>query len=299
MPRHLRTFNNGLIFTATCKGVTNFPPALSHWIGRVGTWIAFRTMGRGTAAVVDNLRAVRPDASEDGLRRLALETYRSYARDTIDFIRAVHMDRDAFRPLADMSSRGLLDRVRAEGRGAILATAHYGNWEIGGLLLRLAEYPVAVVVLAEVSDQVHRLRERFRTSWGIETIEVRQSMETPLTIRRLLGENRMVAMLLDRHMGKDRVEVEFLGRRAQFLRTPALMSFMTGAPLIPSFVERRADGRFGAIVEAPIYVSREGDRDTNVQAATQEYARHLERRVREHPEFWYQFYDYWGEQTAP
>lgn len=298
MKRHLRTFNNGLIFTATYKGVTHFPPAVSHWLGHLGTWIAFRTMGQGTAAIIDNLRAVRPDGSDAELRRLALLTYRSYARDTIDFIRCLQMERAAFEPLTNLAGGAVLDAVRAEGRGAILATAHYGNWEMGGLLARLRDHPLTVVVLPEVSDQVNRLRQRFRTSWGIDTIEVRQSIETPLKIRRLLSENRLVAMLLDRHVGKDRVRVRFLGREAYFLRTPALMSYLTGAPLVPSFVERGADGRFTAFVEPPIYVSRDGDRDTSVQAATQQYASHLESRIRAHPEYWYQFYSYWQEQRG-
>lgn len=127
MKRHLRTFNNGLIFTATYKGVTHFPPAVSHWLGHLGTWIAFRTMGQGTAAIIDNLRAVRPDGSDAELRRLALLTYRSYARDTIDFIRCLQMERAAFEPLTNLAGGAVLDAVRAEGRGAILATAHYGN----------------------------------------------------------------------------------------------------------------------------------------------------------------------------
>jgi len=296
MKRHLRTFNNGLIFTATYKGVTHLPPAVSHWLGHVATWIACKTMRQGTAAVIDNLRAVRPDASAEALRRLALATYRSYARDTVDFIRCLQMDRATFEPLTNLAGGAVLEAVRAEGRGAILATAHYGNWEMGGLLARLLDHPLTVVVLPEVSDQVNRLRQRFRASWGIDTIEVRQSMETPLKIRRLLSENRLVAMLLDRHVGRDRVKVRFLGREAYFLRTPALMSYLTGAPLVPSFVERGADGRFTAVVEQPIYVSHDGDRDTNVQAATQQYASHLESRIRAHPEFWYQFYSYWQEQ---
>ena len=33
---------------------------------------------------------------------------------------------------------------------------------------------------------------------------------------------------MDRHVDRDRVEVQFFGRRAYFLRTPALLSYLTG-----------------------------------------------------------------------
>jgi hypothetical protein len=57
---------------------------------------------------------------------------------------------------------------------------------------------------------------------------------------------------MDRHIGRDRVSVQFLGRRTWFLRTPALMAFMTGAPLLPCFLERVGPGRFKACAGVPI-----------------------------------------------
>ena len=45
-------------------------------------------------------------------------------------------------------------------------------------------------------------------------------MDTALQIRRRLAENRIVAMLMDRYVDRDRVPVTFFGRRTYFLRTP-------------------------------------------------------------------------------
>ena len=89
---------------------------------------------------------------------------------------------------------------------------------------------------------MNRLRREIRDRLGVDTIEVRQSLDTALQIRRRLADNRVVAMLMDRHLGRDRVAVQFLGRAAWFLKTPALMGFMTGAPLVPCFIERTAPG---------------------------------------------------------
>ena len=64
------------------------PTSLCYGIGHVGTWIAWRLMPGSNAALADNLRAVFPDESEDRLRRRALDVYRSYTRDAIDFLKA-------------------------------------------------------------------------------------------------------------------------------------------------------------------------------------------------------------------
>jgi KDO2-lipid IV(A) lauroyltransferase len=296
---HPRGLNNALIFGATCHGVARLPPALSYGIGHAGTWLAHRLMRGATWALMDNLRCVRPGSSERERRTLALDTYRSYARDTIDFLRALEMRADDLCALVAEFDRNPFDQVLAAGRGALAVSAHFGNWELGGLLLRaITGYPVSFVVRAERSEAVHQMRRRLRARWAVETIEVRQHLETALRVRRLLGENRIVAMLLDRHLDRDRVAVEFFGRRAYFLRTPALMASVTGAPLVPSFVYRREDGRLTVNCAEPIHVDASGDRDEAIPRAMQTFARLLEDQIRARPQCWYQFYPFWPAQSA-
>src|ERR1700680_1289272 len=84
---HAGALNNGLIFGATYYLVTPPPRAGRYAIGHATTWLAYRLMRDGTRAIVDNLRVVRPYATERELKRLSLLTYRSYARATNDFHR--------------------------------------------------------------------------------------------------------------------------------------------------------------------------------------------------------------------
>ena len=197
-------------------------------------------MQDGTQAVVDNLRAIRPQASERELRCLALLTYRSYARDTIDFIRSLEMDRARFAPMMASFDAAALDDLLAQGRGVLLVGGHFGNWELGGVALRLLHgYALTVIGKAEASPIVGAFRRRMRDSFGIETLEIGQMLETALRIRGLLSANRIVAMLLDRHIGRDCVEVTFFGRSTPFLRTPAMIGYLSGAPLLPAFMIRR------------------------------------------------------------
>ena len=294
---HSRLLNNGAIFGATYRGVTALPPSVSHAIGHGGTWLAYHVMRGSTAALIDNLRVLFPERSDDALKRLALMTYRSYAKDTIDFIRSLSITDGELRTVVERIDTTHFDAALAAGHGAIAASAHYGSWELGGLVMRrLCGYDVSLVVMAEPSPAVNRLRRQFRSSFGVDTIEIRQYLDTALKIRRLLGENRVVGMLLDRHLGKDRVAVDFFGCRAYFLRTPALMAYLTRAPLIPSFVYRDDDGSITATCSEPIRVENTGHRDTDVQVATQAFASALEEQIRLRPHCWYQFYPFWASQ---
>jgi KDO2-lipid IV(A) lauroyltransferase len=290
--------NTGLVFGLTVFLVRRLPKAMSYAIGHVCCWIAWRLMPQTNDAVAHNLEAVMPSATVAARRRLALDVYRSYARDTIDFLRALALPLDRAREMFEVSPDVVarFEALRAEGRGIILVTGHYGNWELGSLTVRMLDLPLTVVAMAEASVAVNSIRREMRERLGIETLEVRRSLDTALKLRRTLADNRVLALLMDRHLDRDRIPVELLGRRAWFLRTPALMAYMTGAPLLPCFIERIGPERFRISNEEPIRVSRDGDREANLRAAAQQMADALSARVRAHPELWYHFYRYWDAQ---
>jgi KDO2-lipid IV(A) lauroyltransferase len=293
--------NSGAIFNATCRGVAILPREVSYGIGHVGTWLAWRTMAETREALVDNLRALFPHESGRALQKRALQTMRSYARDVIDFLRASDVDgEDAthlfrFREADGDRFRGILSR----GRGMIFVSGHYGNWEVGSIFMRrVLNLPLTILSMDGDSEEANRIRRDIRDRLGIATIEVRKSLDTALQIRRHLGENRILAMLMDRHVGRDRVDVSFLGRQAGFLKTPALMAYLTGAPLVPCFIERRGPATFELRMGDPIEVRTALARDEAIREAAQNFADQLGARIKAAPHYWYQFYPYWRSQLV-
>ena len=291
--------NSGLIFATTVAGVRRLPRRVSYAIGWVGAWIAWMLMPRTNDAVAANLEPLFPADDLQRRRRRALDVYRSYTRDAIDFLRALNAPPEEDRRLFDLrpEDAALFADLLSRGDGLILVTAHWGNWEAGGILVsRQLKLPTTVVAMAEASPTVNRIRHEIRSGMGIQTLEVRQSLDTALQLRRALAENRIVAMLMDRHLGKDRVAVRLLGRDAWFLKTPVLMAYLTGAPLVTCFIDRVAPGRFRARPGRAIVVDRTGPRDEAIQHAAQQLATDLEERIRARPECWYHFYRYWDAQ---
>jgi lauroyl/myristoyl acyltransferase len=76
------------------------------------------------------------------------------------------------------------------------------------------------------------------------------------------------------------------------------MGYLSGAPLVPCFIERQRDGRFVVLPGVPIHVDRTIERDEAVRRVAQAFAAALEERIRERPDLWYQFYPYWSSQDA-
>jgi KDO2-lipid IV(A) lauroyltransferase len=291
---HARGLNTGPIFGTTYHIVSRVPRFVSYGIGHVSTWLAYHLARDATEGLLANLRVVCPQASARELRRLALLTYRSYGRDTIDFIRSLSMGARQLAPRVAQLDSDRFDELLSEQRGVIVVGGHFGNWELGGVALRLLRgYPLTVVGRPEASPVVGQIRRRMRDSLGIETIEIGQMLDTALRIRRVLSANGLVAMLMDRHLGKDRVDVTFFGRRTGFLRSPAMIAHLSDAPMLPSYMLRQPDGRFVGVCGEPIRVDTGLATDEGVRLATQAFATQLEHRIRANPELWYQFYPYW------
>ena len=301
LPRRwtLHGLNSGFIFTMTWYGVRWLPRSVSYAIGWVASWIAWKLMKATNDAIASNLEPIFGGETAAQLRRRALVTYRSYTRDAIDFLRSIGSTEEEAAAMFDLREQDgeLFDRLLAQGRGIIAVTGHWGNWEAGGTLIsRRLRIPTTIVAMAEASGVVNRIRHEIRHAIGIETLEVRQSFDTALQLRRALSENRVVAMLMDRHAGRDRVAVTLCGRTAWFLQTPVLLAYLTGAPIVTCFIDRIGPGRFRARAGRAITVARDMPRDQAIREAAQHLADDLEARIRQRPECWYHFYRYWDAQ---
>ncbi|HTV03366.1 MAG TPA: lysophospholipid acyltransferase family protein [Luteitalea sp.] len=287
--------NGWFIVGGSYYGSRYAPLAISWPIAHAGAWLVSRGMPSVRDALVDNLRVVLPHETEAQLRRRAYRTCHTYTDDWMDFMRSLSWSREKVLERFTYEHPERLTEALALGRGAILVTGHYGNWEAGSVMMKALGMPLTVVAMPEPDPTVNRIRRQVRASLDVDTLEVRQSLDTPLQIRRRLSEGRIVAMLMDRAVDRDRVAVTMFGRQVNFLGTPALLAYLTGAPIVPMFMVRQGRGRFRAVPQEPILVDRRGDRATQVQHTTQAVATLLERQIATRPECWYQFHRYWTE----
>ena len=175
----------------------------------------------------------------------------------------------------------------------LLLTGHLGNWEIGGLMLAEMRQPIHVVLVPDIFPAVERARRALHERAGISEIRVDRSFAPTLAVLRALKSNAIVAMQGDRDFNNTGIAVPFFGKEAFFPRGPLLMAMSTSATVLPAFIVRVPDGRYRAIVEEPLAIVREGDRETALAENVRRYVAILERYVAANPEQWYCFYPFW------
>jgi KDO2-lipid IV(A) lauroyltransferase len=214
--------------------------------------------------------------------------FRNYARYMIDFFLFPQLSKSKVRAyFSSFLGEHHLKQALAAGKGVLLVSAHIGNWEIGGNLLRALDYPLTVVGLPHNTTQTNALVHHLRKTRGIEIIEVGHSTFSVVEILNALRRNRIVAMIGDRdHLGTGR-PIRFLGKQMHLPPGPVILAMMSGAALIPTFVLEQADGTYSGIIEAPLKIDKNGDRNRVIDCNLQRLADIFETYIRQYPEQWY------------
>jgi KDO2-lipid IV(A) lauroyltransferase len=202
----------------------------------------------------------------------------------------------AFKNFATLEGGEHMDRLLTGKRGAILLTAHAGNFELGGLLLKSRGLQVHAVYKPDRFEAVERLRNRIRRQGGVVGVPVDGIGFSTLPLLKLLREGKLVGMQGDRDFSMNGLPVPFFGREVHFPRGPWELAAMTGAPVIATFFFMDADMRFHAKFFEPIHVERERTRRmASIERGMRQYVRLLEELVRANPDQWYCFYPFWDD----
>ena len=235
------------------------PSPVAYALARLAADLAYRFRDGARAAVQDNMRHVLgPDAPQAGVDAAAREAFRNVARYYVDLIRLSRMD------LRGMIGRQVrlhnLERLKApmsQGRGAVAATAHFGNMELAVQVSALVG--VDTLVLAEplqppaFADAMRRLRSTSAVRY--EDVSFRAVADS----LRHLRAGKCLAIACDRDIQGNGEPVEFFGVATPVPLGAVELAARTGAALIPCYCRRAEDGGFDIFFEDEVPLVKTGD----------------------------------------
>jgi len=196
----------------------------------------------------------------------------------------------------DLEGTEHLHAALAGGRGVFILSGHCGNWEL--LAARISrEVPVTGLARSMANPLVDAAIEAQRRAAGACTMNARDAARGVL---RLLRRGEAVGMFLDQNaLRSERVFVPFLGRPAATNFGLAMLALKTGAPVLPAFSVREADGRHRAWIGPPIPLATAGDRAARIGVSTARFTAAIEAYVRRHPEQWFWVHNRWKRAPEP
>ncbi len=254
----------------------------------VGPWLPEHRLGR------TNLQAAFPEKSPAEIEKILLGVWDNLGRVGAEF---AHLDRLLIGdPLNlpyvkyDATMIRRFDRLRDDGRPALVFAAHLANWELPASLA--AAFGLDAMVLyrrpnvGAVADAVIKMRK------GSMGTLVPTSADAPIRLARALEQNRHVAMLVDQHYVKG-VEVTFFGRRCKANPLIAKLAAHVEAPIHGTRIIRLPGGSFRGEITEEIPPVRDASGQVDIQGTMQAITSVIEAWVREHPEQWLWLHRRW------
>ena len=270
-----------------------FPPFTFFWGG-----LFYLLLADKRRAVRSNLRVV---TGRSNVETLVFSTFRKFGHNWCDVMLMMRLRGEKLQAMIGRRSSGApLDRALAAGNGAILVSPHLGNWELGGLGLADLGYTINVLTFREPDEKVNELREAVRKERGIRFIYVDRDDTSPLAIIdavNALRRNEVLALLGERDGSSHTIRMNLFGKPTDIPVGPAFLALASGAPVIPVFVPLE-NGKYLTLMEEAIYFrGGHGRHGEAIRSGMQRLVAVFERYIRQYPDQWYNFYDFWEEST--
>lgn len=239
------------------RGVAFFvrllPLPVAYWLGLRICDLFYFLNRRGRRAVRENLRVVYEHQGLLPSRRLldgcARKTFQYFGKYLADFIRYRKLTPEGVRDRVSIQGREQLEAIRRSPRGAILLTAHVGNWELGGAFIAAMGIPLHAVVRPVPSPALERIFQFFREQRGLKVIPLAHA---GVGVVKALKRGETVALVGDRDFTGNGRPWKFFGRNVSLPRGAAWFAHRTGAPLYLGFVTRAPDDTFILRLHPPI-----------------------------------------------
>ncbi len=276
-------------------------PILPAWFGygicRVLAIIFYLVKIRTRRQVIENLEHVEPGCSWLRYQIHAIKVFVTVNANYYDLLRLRSVDRDDFETLFAVHGRPYLDQAIEAGKGAIIVSAHIGNFSVVG------KYPSTIGIrTAIIAERVRpaglfNYMVRLRSATGIDIFP--PGREAIVPILKLLRSNGVLLVAGDRDVSRQGIDVEFFGETASLPAGPALLAMRTGAALIPAYTVRTSSRKSQVYILPPLELVRSRDRESDLRQNVQLIAHALEEIIRHDPTQWAVLQRVWGIPPEP
>ncbi|MGN6211715.1 LpxL/LpxP family acyltransferase [Parafilimonas sp.] len=186
-----------------------------------------------------------------------------------------------------------LRQISALQKGGLLLSAHIGNWEIAGYLLKRLNTRINIVMF---DGEHQKIKEYLKSVTGETTakiIVIKNDLSHIFEINEALKNNELVCMHADRFVeGNKTVEANFLGSPAKFPLGPFLLAAKFKVPVAFVFALKETTFHYHFFsTEAKDYSMHE--KDESVAQMLKGFAKAMEEKVKTYPEQWFNYYDFW------
>jgi len=241
--------------------------------------------------VLKNLRIAFPSLSESELRKIALKNYYSFAITFLEILALRYTDISDVNKMMFVDNQELLKKNVEKKKGLILLTAHFGNWELGGIIMgQLIGKPLHVLSKRQknifVADWLKEMRERFGNTEIYIGMSVRE-------LYAALKNNKIIGIVGDQRAPQKSVKVKFFNQATPFFSGFTNLALKLRTPIIVAIPVRQKDDKYKVFLEELDYEELQEATDENIAKMIQKYISILQKFIMIYPDQWFWMHNIW------
>jgi len=261
------------------------PDFILYRLGMLGGLLGFRLDKRHVEIAMTNLAIAFPERSEDERRRILRASYINLGKSGAEYVRLAGFFRQRLRERVSYDGYDYWQQIMRDhpGRGLIVLTAHFGNFELLQCAHAMYGHRISLVHHTQSFAAGDALMTWVRERCGVQILRKHSAARAVL---KALRNGDMVGIPFDQNAKRsEAVWVPFFGEPAATTSGLARMVSLTGAAVIPAFIVRQADGRHHRIeIHQEIPLQRTDDTEADVLENTRRFVKAVEDQVRRYPE---------------
>ncbi len=241
---------------------------------RLGT-VAFEHSPVKQQVLYHNLATLKSDEEK---KSVAQKIFQNYATYYLEILKIGPHSKNWFSQNLKVEGIQHLTKALKLGHGAIVITAHFGNWDLAGFALVLQGFKVAAVAEKLNPPSLFRWFCKIRKAMGMQVIGL--DSQTNRRCFAHLKENGVLALVADRDLTKNGLPLPFMGQVVSLPKGPAQLALRSGAAVLPGYLIRQADGTYLGHLNAPLKLTQSNDFENDVTANTRLMSQALEEIIR-------------------
>jgi KDO2-lipid IV(A) lauroyltransferase len=265
------------------------PEKLILPIGRSLGSLAYGLSARYRRRVKENLRIAHGDGlSSAETRRIGRRVFENQGMVIAELVSFVWHSDDLqrFSARTPIEGKEHLDEALSRGKGVIALGAHLNNFFLLGSRLSAEGYPFFLIQRYPRNPWIAKKMRDYTMRAGQTPVPPEPRLESVKRSIQCLRKNQILFLVADERQKGGETAVLFFGRPALTATGPAVLSFRTGARIIPMFLIRQEDLRNRLVICPPVSAPGTGDRQKDVINLTQACTKVIEDHVRHYPEQW-------------
>jgi lauroyl/myristoyl acyltransferase len=286
--------------------IARVPPFIGNPLAdRVGDIVRLRAV-KSRRHAIDNMRHVLgPPVPRDLLKQKVRGIFRNVIRNYYDLCRAPDMTDEQIDRQVDFDevSWQRVVEYHNQGRGVILASAHFGSFDMMTQVINRKGLPLTVMIARIKPPWASDFITSLRGNRGLDMIEVEEESEGGSALNlgglkrliKILREGGMVGAIVDRNMEPGGVRITFFGEEALVAAGIAKMAQRTRSVIVPGICLRLPRNRYSLVFEAPIDTTHFPAGEVGQKAILEQLFSVFERNIARHPEQWVLLQPVWRE----